>query len=288
MAKSALLTVMERAARKAGRGLARDFGEVERLQVSTKGPSDFVSEADKRAEQRIYEVLQEARPTWGFLGEEGGAKEGQDPQHRWIVDPLDGTTNFLHSMPHFAVSIGLERDGQMVAGLVYNPISDEMFSAEKGQGAFLNDQRLRVAGRRRLADCVIGNGMPHLGRGDHGLFLHEAAALMRKVAGMRRMGSAALDLCWVASGRLDGFWESGLAPWDMAAGLIILREAGAIARDIHGGDRVFDTGSVVAGNDLVVGQLLKVLTEARTAHARRANAAKPAEAPGKGDVEPQS
>lgn len=261
---------MERAARKAGRGLARDFGEVERLQVSTKGPSDFVSDADRRAEERIHDVLSEARPTWGFLGEEGGEIKGKDVQHRWIVDPLDGTTNFLHSMPHFAVSIGLERDGKMVAGLVYNPITDEMFSAEKGQGAYLNDKRLRVAARRKLADCIIVNGMPHLGRGDHGLWLREAATMMRKVSGMRRLGAASLDLCWVAAGRMDAYWETGLAPWDMAAGLIILREAGGITRDTQGGQAIFDTGSIVAGNDLIVGQVLKVLGEARDAQAKMA------------------
>ncbi|MBV6658802.1 MAG: inositol monophosphatase, partial [Devosiaceae bacterium] len=271
MAKSAILTVMERAARKAGRGLARDFGEVERLQVSTKGPGDFVSDADRRAEERIYETLKEARPDWGFLGEEGGTIEGSDKQHRWIVDPLDGTTNFLHSFPYFAVSIGLERDGEMVAALVYNPITDELFSAEKGRGAYLNDTRLRVANRRRLADAILVNGFPHLGRGDHALWLREAATLMRKVAGMRRMGSASLDLSWVAAGRIDGHWEADLSPWDMAAGLLMVREAGGIVRDTHGGDAIFETGSVVAGNDLIVGQLLKVLKEVREAHAKSAN-----------------
>lgn len=274
MAKSAILTVMERAARKAGRGLARDFGEVEKLQVSTKGPGDFVSDADKRAEQRIYDVLSEARPDWGFLGEEGGEIKGKDKQHRWIVDPLDGTTNFLHGLPHFAVSIALERDGELVAGLVYNPINDDMFSAEKGQGAYLNDSRLRVAARRKLSDCILMNGMPHLGRGDHALFLREAATLMRKVAGMRRTGCASLDLCWVAGGRVDGMWESGLEPWDMAAGLIITREAGGIVRDMHGGPAIFDTRSVVAGNDLIVGQTLKVLAEVRQAHEKSINARK--------------
>lgn len=280
MAKSALLTIMERAARKAGRGLTRDFGEVERLQVSTKGPSDFVSDADRRSEERIHDVLQEARPTWGFLGEEGGEIKGKDKQHRWIVDPLDGTTNFLHGIPLFAVSIGLERDGEMVAGLVYNPITDEMFTAEKGKGAFLNDKRLRVAARRKLADCVINNGMPHLGRGDHALFLRQAATMMRKVAGMRRMGAASIDLCWVAAGRMDGFWEDGLAPWDMAAGLLVVREAGGMTRDTHGGTDIFNTGSVVAGNDLIVGQMLKVLAEARAAQAKMTNAKKSASAAG--------
>ena len=272
MAKSALLTIMERAARKAGRGLARDFGEVERLQVSTKGPGDFVSDADKRAEERIYEVLQEARPTWGFLGEEGGEIKGKDPQHRWIVDPLDGTTNFLHSLPQFSVSIGLERDGELVAGLVYNPITDEMYSAEKGQGAYLNDKRLRVAARRKLSDCIVINGMPHIGRGDHALFLREAATMMRKVSGMRRFGSAALDLCMVAAGRVDGYWEDALSPWDIAAGVIIVREAGGVVRTTQGNDAVLDTGSILAGNDLIVGQMLKVLGEARDAHAKMVNA----------------
>ncbi len=272
MAKSALLTIMERAARKAGRGLARDFGEVERLQVSTKGPGDFVSDADKRAEERIYEVLQEARPTWGFLGEEGGEIKGKDPQHRWIVDPLDGTTNFLHSLPQFSVSIGLERDGELVAGLVYNPITDEMYSAEKGQGAYLNDKRLRVAARRKLSDCIVINGMPHIGRGDHALFLREAATMMRKVSGMRRFGSAALDLCMVAAGRVDGYWEDALSPWDIAAGVIIVREAGGVVRTTQGNDAVLDTGSILAGNDLIAGQMLKVLGEARDAHAKMVNA----------------
>lgn len=274
MAKSAILTVMERAARKAGRGLARDFGEVEKLQVSTKGPGDFVSDADRRAEQRIHDVLSEARPDWSFLGEEGGEIKGKDKQHRWIVDPLDGTTNFLHGLPHFAVSIALERDGELVAGLVYNPINDDMFSAEKGQGAYLNDSRLRVAARRKLSDSILMNGMPHLGRGDHALFLREAATLMRKVAGMRRTGCASLDLCWVAAGRVDGMWEAGLEPWDMAAGLIIIREAGGIVRDMRGGSEIFDTRSVVAGNDLIVGQTLKVLAEVRRAHETSINARK--------------
>lgn len=272
MAKSAILTVMERAARKAGRGLARDFGEVEKLQVSTKGPGDFVSDADRRAEERIYEVLHEARPTWGFLGEERGMVKGSDPQHRWIVDPLDGTTNFLHSLPHFSISIGLERDGEMVAGLIYNPISDDLFTAEKGKGAFLNDKRLRVAARRKLVDCVVVNGFPHMGRGDHALFLREAAHVMRKVSGMRRTGSAALDLAWVAAGRMDAYWEAHLSPWDMAAGLVLVREAGGFTRDVKGGTSIFETGSVVAGNDLIVGQLLKVLKEAHEAHGRAATA----------------
>ncbi|MEM6382094.1 MAG: inositol monophosphatase family protein [Pseudomonadota bacterium] len=268
MAKSAILTIMERAAVKAGRRLARDFTEVERLQVSTKGPGDFVSDADKRAEQTIYEILNEARPDWGFLGEETGINKGADKQHRWIVDPLDGTTNFLHSIPQFAVSIALERDGEIVAGLIYNPISDEMFSAEKGKGAFLNDTRLRVAARRRLTDAVIVNGFPHRGRGDHGLWLREAAMVMSKTSGMRRFGAAALDLAWIAAGRFDGYWEEGLSPWDFAAGVILVREAGGIIRDTRGGENAMQSGNLVAGNDLIVGQLCKVLSEAQAAHAK--------------------
>ncbi|MEM1287033.1 MAG: inositol monophosphatase family protein [Pseudomonadota bacterium] len=266
MAKSAILTVMERAARRAARGLVKDFAEVEKLQVAKKGPSDFVSDADKRAEKTIYGVLSEARPDWGFVGEEGGAIVGKDPQHRWIVDPLDGTTNFLHSFPQFAVSIALERDSELVAGLIYNPISDEMFTAEKGRGAYLNDTRLRVAARRRLSETVILNGFPHLGRGDHGLFLREAAHLMGRVSGMRRMGAAALDLAYVAAGRADGFWERGLQAWDIAAGILLVKEAGGICRDINGGTAMLEEGSVVCGNDLITGQLLKTLKEAHIAH----------------------
>ncbi len=248
MPVSALMNVMTRAARRAGRSLARDFGEVENLQVSVKGPSDFVSAADHRAEDIILEDLSKARPGYCFLMEERGVIEGPDKTHRWIVDPLDGTTNFLHGIPHFAVSIGLERDGQMVAGLVYNPITDELYTAEKGRGAFLNDRRLRVAARRALRDCVIVTGIPHRGKSGHALWLREGEAVMAEVTSMRRFGSAALDLAYVAAGRFDAFWERGIESWDMAAGVMLEREAGGIATDIDTLGSPLTTGNVLAAN----------------------------------------
>lgn len=262
MARTALLNVMVKAATKAGRTLARDFGEVENLQVSRKGPGDFVSSADHRAEEIIREVLEQARPKYGFLMEESGEVIGSDSQHRWIVDPLDGTTNFLHGIPIFAISIALERQGQIVAGVIYNPVMDELYTAERGTGAFLNDRRLRVAGRRELTDAVIGTGVPHLGRGEHGRFLLEMRHIMGEVSGIRRCGAAAIDLAWVASGRLDGFWEHALKPWDMAAGLLMIREAGGYVSDASGRDKIFETGSVVAGNELIHRALLKQLKTA--------------------------
>ena len=249
MLRSALLNVMIKAARKAGRMLKRDFGEVEHLQVSLKGPANFVTAADRRAEEILREELEQARPGYGFLGEEGGAREGSDKTHRWIVDPLDGTSNFLHGIPHFAISIALEREGTIVAGLVYNPANEELFTAERGKGAFLNDQRLRVAARKRLADAVIACGLPHLGRGDLELARKELVAVQDKVAGLRRFGAAALDLAWLAAGRFDGYWERNLSPWDVAAGLILVREAGGFVTDLDGGEAPFLTGDVVAGNE---------------------------------------
>ncbi|MBO6551840.1 MAG: inositol monophosphatase [Roseitalea sp.] len=251
MARSALMNVMVQAAMKAGRGLARDFGEVQNLQVSVKGPGDFVSQADRKAEKTIYEELRRARPDYGFLMEESGVVEGGDSQHRWIIDPLDGTTNFLHGIPHFAVSIALERQGQLVAGLVFNPVTDELYSAERGGGAYLNDRRLRVAARRSLSDCVVGCGVPHLGRGDHGEFLIELRHVMGDVVGVRRQGSAALDLAYVAAGRLDGYWERHLSAWDMAAGIVLVREAGGFVTDLADGHDMFGRGDVIAGNEVV-------------------------------------
>lgn len=245
------MNVMVSAARKAGRSLNRDFGEVEQLQVSVKGPGNFVSAADHRAEKIIFEELSRAREGYGFLMEESGAIEGADKTHRWIVDPLDGTTNFLHGIPIFNISIGLERDGQMVAGVVYNPAMDEMYTAEKGKGAFLNDRRLRVAGRKSLMDCVVSTGTPTMTVKVHDAFLAEVRTVMNQVASFRRLGSAALDLCYVASGRLDGFWERNLHPWDMAAGILIVREAGGFVSDIEGGTDMFGTSTVVAGNAFV-------------------------------------
>ena len=262
MFRSALLNVMIGAARKAGRGLKRDFGEVERLQVSLKGPANFVSSADHRAEKVLHEELAKARPGYGFLLEEGGRFEGSDTSHTWIVDPLDGTTNFLHGIPQFAVSIGLEREGVIVAGVVYNPATEELFSAERGKGAVYNDQRLRVAARRQLSDAVIACGLPHRGRGDHVLDGKETAAVQKQVAGMRRFGAAALDLAWVAAGRLDGYWERDLSPWDMAAGIILVREAGGFVSDLDGKDEMMTKGHIVAGNESIQRSLLTVLKDA--------------------------
>lgn len=260
MARSTLLNIMAQAAMKAGRGLARDFGEVQNLQVSKKGPADFVSNADLKAEKTIHEALHMARPEYGFLMEESGVSEGSDPQHRWIVDPLDGTTNFLHGIPLFAISIALERDGELVAGIVYNPAMDELYAAEKGRGAFLNDRRIRVSGRTNLNDSVICTGIPHLGRGDHARHLKEQQLIMAKAAGVRRLGAAALDLAFLAAGRYDGFWEHDLAPWDMAAGIVLIREAGGFVTDMDGEKQIFDKGNILAGNDLLhqkMGTLLK-------------------------------
>ncbi len=262
MLRSALLNVMIKAAQKAGRTLKRDFGEVEHLQVSLKGPADYVSAADRRAEEILCTELSAARPGYGFVGEEGGRRAGTDETHTWIVDPLDGTSNFLHGIPHFAISIGLERDGMIVAGLVYNPISEELFTAERGKGAFLNNQRLRVAARKRLGDAVVACGLPHLGRGDLELASRELAAVQAKVAGLRRFGAAALDLAWVAAGRFDGFWERDLSPWDIAAGLILVREAGGFVTDLQQGDTPWISGDVVAGNEAIQHELLRLLNAA--------------------------
>ena len=269
------MNVMVSAARKAGRSLARDFGEVEQLQVSMKGPANFVSAADHRAEDILFTELSRARPGYSFLMEERGEIKGDDPSHRWIVDPLDGTTNFLHSLPLFAISIALERDGELVAGLVYNPATDETFTAEKGKGAYLNDRRrLRVAARTELATSLICTGIPHAGRPNHDLFLKELRAVMAVSAGIRRTGSAALDLAWTAAGRYDGFWESGIHPWDIAAGIVILREAGAYVSDMAGKDNMLGTGGVVAGNETIQAKLLKLLKAADASGAKATVAAK--------------
>ena len=265
MLHSALLNVMVTAARKAARNLRRDFGEVEKLQVSLKGPANFVSSADHRAEETLRAELAKARPGYGFLGEEGGRQEGADKTHCWIVDPLDGTTNFLHGIPHFAISIGLEREGTIVAGVVYNPINEELFVAERGKGAFVNDHRLRVAARKRLSEAVIACGLPHLGRGDLAQFRKEFAAVQEKVAGIRRFGAAALDLAWIAAGRLDAYWERNLSPWDTAAGLLLVREAGGFASDLDGGDDMFAKREILAGNESMQREILALIRQANRA-----------------------
>jgi myo-inositol-1(or 4)-monophosphatase len=265
MPASALMNVMVSAVRKAGRGLARDFGEVAQLQVSIKGPANFVSKADTKAEETLYQELSKARTGYSFLMEESGAVEGTDKSHRWIIDPLDGTTNFLHSIPLFCISVALERDGQLIAGVIFNPITDELYTAEKGKGAFLNDRRLRVAARSTLSDCVVATGIPHRGRVNHPRFLREAERVLKEVAGMRRTGAAALDIAWTAAGRFDGYWEYGIQPWDMAAGIVLIREAGGFVTDLDGGNDMMGTGNIIAGNDKIRKQLLEQIYAVRGA-----------------------
>jgi myo-inositol-1(or 4)-monophosphatase len=260
--RSPVLNVMANAALKAARGLIRDFGEVEQLQVSVKGPGDFVSTADLRAERTLRTELTRARPGYGLLFEEAGAAPGSDPRHRWIVDPLDGTTNFLHGIPHFSISIALERDGEIVAGVVYEPTRDEMFAAEKGLGAYVNDRRLRVSARRQLSESVIGTGMPFGPRAGLAGYIETLEVIMRATSGIRRMGSAALDLAYVAAGRYDGFWELGLAPWDIAAGILLVREAGGYVSDMAGGHDMMTTGDVLAANDHLHLPLARMIKEA--------------------------
>ena len=260
---SANVNIMIKAARKAARSLLRDFGEVENLQVSSKGPGDFVSRADIRAEQLIREELTEARPNYGWLGEESGPEvKGADPTRRWIVDPLDGTTNFLHGLPHWSISIALEHKGEVVAGVVYDAAKDEMFVAEKGAGAYLNDRRLRVSGRKEMIEMIFATGVPFGARTELPPALREIAAAAAVSAGVRRMGSAALDLAYVAAGRVDGFWERGLAPWDVAAGLILVREAGGLVGPVGGGADPLGGGGVVAANANVFEPLTRLLRAA--------------------------
>ncbi|MEM9939771.1 MAG: inositol monophosphatase family protein [Pseudomonadota bacterium] len=260
---SALGNVIIDAARKAGRSLARDFGEVEYLQVSKKGPGDFVSNADHRAEEIIYETLTKARPGYGFVMEERGIVEGSDKTNKFIVDPLDGTLNFLHGQPHYAVSIALEREGKLYSGVVYDVSRNEIFWGETGRGAWLEQRKLRVAGRSKMENAVFATGTPWVGKAEtaHTQFAAEIAAMTPVVAGIRRNGSAALDLAWVAAGRFDGFWERGLQPWDIAAGMILVREAGGTTTEIDGGDPL-STGSIISANESLHGQLERRLRKA--------------------------
>jgi myo-inositol-1(or 4)-monophosphatase len=246
--RSPLINVMVRAAEKAARTLVRDFGEVEQLQVSRKGPADFVSSADLAAEKAIRAELAKARPDFGFLMEESGKGGPPHAKSRFIVDPLDGTTNFLHGLPHWSISIGAEVEGAMIAGVVYDPVKDEMFWAERGQGAFVNSKRLRVSGRRSLEVALVATGMPYKGRAVAPDYLGELDLMMQEVAGIRRFGSAALDLAYVAAGRYDGFWEYGLSPWDSAAGVVLVTEAGGFVSEIDGGGNPVFGKSILASN----------------------------------------
>ncbi len=264
--RSANMNVMMRAAEKAGRALVRDFGEVEQLQVSRKGPADFVSGADKKAEGIIRRELQKARPDYTLVMEESGTVKGEDTDNKFIIDPLDGTTNFIHGLPHWAVSIGLEQRGEITAGVIYDPIKDEMFWAEKGMGAYLLDKRLRVSARNKIEDCVFATGIPHLGIGGgpegHAEFSKRLQKMMGVSAGIRRFGAAALDMAYVAAGRYDGFWERGLSPWDIAAGIIIVREAGGFVTDIAGRDYNFQRTELMAATNTIHQSFVKTLKDA--------------------------
>lgn len=261
MQGSANLNLMIKAARKAGRALVKDFREVENLQVSSKGPGDFVSKADREAERIIKEELRGARPGYGWLGEETGEDAGEDPTRRWIVDPLDGTTNFLHGLPHWAVSIALEHKGEVVAGVVFDAAKDELYYAEKGLGAFMNETRLRVSGRRQMIESILATGVPFGGKSTLPATLQDLARLMPVCAGVRRFGSAALDLAYVAAGRYDGYWERGIQPWDIAAGLILVKEAGGFIGPVREDRDIFGSGSVIAANGALFEPLCKIIRQ---------------------------
>ena len=259
MHRSAILNVMTTAVYKAARSLVRDFNEIEHLQVSKKGLGDFVSTADHRAEKILIQELSKARPDYSFLLEETGAIEGKDPHHRWIVDPLDGTTNFLHGIPHFAISVALQKGKQIVAGMIYNPITDELYWAEKGDGAYLNKRRLRVSGRRHLDEALVATGIPYGNTGDRKKFLSAAERVMPRIAGLRRFGAAALDLAFVAAGRYDAYFEEDICPWDVAAGMLMVREAGGRVTELNGGDNILESGSIYASNMALYDPLKKLL-----------------------------
>lgn len=259
MIGSANLNIMIKAARKAGRALVKDFREVENLQVSVKGAGDFVSKADIGAEKIIKDDLMGARPTYGWLAEEGGEEEGQDPTRRWIVDPLDGTTNFLHGLPHWAVSIALEHKGEIVAGVVFDPAKDEMFFAEKGTGAWMNEGRLRVSGRHRMIELIFATGLPFGGRADLPETLKDLGRLLPVCAGVRRWGAASLDLAYVASGRYDGFWERRLKPWDVAAGMLIVKEAGGLVEAIRPERNILQHGEIICSNEPIYSTFAKTI-----------------------------
>ncbi|GLS86841.1 inositol monophosphatase [Cypionkella aquatica] len=261
MQGSANLNVMIKAARRAGKALVKDFREVEQLQVSTKGPGDFVTRADREAERIIKEDLMGARPTYGWLGEETGETEGQDPTRRWIVDPLDGTTNFLHGMPHWAVSIALEHKGEIIAAVVFDAAKDEMFWAEKGSGAWMNDRRLRVSGRRAMHEAVFATGVPFSAKKTLPATLADLARLMPACAGMRRWGVASLDLAYVAAGRFDGYWERELQQWDIAAGILLVKEAGGLIGPVREGYDILEKGALICANENLFAPLTKIIRD---------------------------
>ncbi len=258
--RSPILNVMSGAAKRVGRFLVRDYGEVDKLQVSIKGPGDFVSSADRKVEQTLREVLAKARPEWGFVTEEGDEIVGRDPDNRWIIDPLGGTTNFLHGLPHFCISIAHQRGREIVAGVVYDPLRDETFAAEKGAGAYLNDNRLRVSARRDLAKAVLATGIPTIRSSDTIMpFMKQLVMVTGQVSAIRRFGSPALELAYVAAGRFDGYWEADLRPWEIAAGLVLVREAGGFVTDLTGGGTMLESGDVLATNPELHRPVMKLL-----------------------------
>lgn len=263
MSNSPNLTVMIDAVRKAARGVQRDYGELANLQVSVKGPGDYVTAADKKAEKVLREHLSKARPTYGFLGEEEGETKGTDPDHRFLIDPIDGTTNFMHAVPFFAITVALQRKDEVIVGVTYNPITDELFHAEKGQGAFLNNKRLRVAGRKDLHEALVCCGIPHRGRTGHLENRAEIAMVQAKAVGIRRMGCIALELGWVAAGRFDAFWERRMNPWDIATGILLVKEAGGFVADMDGEANPLMTGNIVAANADLLPQIKKELQAAK-------------------------
>lgn len=264
--RSALINVMYKASLAAARRMLRDFGEVENLQVTRKGAADFVSHADIEAERIIQAELSKSRPDWGFIMEEGGRVAGIDDEAPcWIIDPIDGTTNFLHGIPHFAISIAVRDGNKIIAGSVFDPSRNDFYCAEAGQGAYLNDRRIRVSGRRSMPDCLFATGIPFLGRGTAETdeqFVQELKAVMQSCSGVRRFGAAALDLAFVASGRYDGYWERGLKLWDIAAGFLLVREAGGFVSDFSSRDRALESGNIVAANPSIHAALLKKLRSA--------------------------
>ena len=257
---SANISIMISAARKAAKSILRDFGELEKLQVSIKGQNDFVTMADIKAQEIIHYELSRARNDYGFLMEEGKIKNSiDDNEYTWIIDPIDGTLNFMNGVPYFAISIALNFKNKIIAGIVYDPVHNDFYWAEEGVGAYLNDQRLRVTNKKSIENSLIALGIPFLGRGDHAKHIRIQQAVMEKVAGLRRFGAASLDLAFVAAGRVDGFWEFGLSPWDVAAGIILVREAGGIAIGIDNKENPLLTGNIVAGNINIVNNLQQII-----------------------------
>jgi myo-inositol-1(or 4)-monophosphatase len=257
------MTMMIAAVRKAARGVQRDYGEVSGLQVSVKGPADFVTNSDKKAEQVLREELAKARPTYGFLGEEEGETKGQDPDHRFIIDPIDGTFNFMHALPLFAITVALERKGEVVAGVTYNPISDELFHAEKGNGAFCNNKRMRVGSRRELADSMLFCGLHTRADTNVDLRRKEMMVMQARTAGLRCIGSTALDMAYMSMGRFDGGWAHGLKPWDMAAGILFIKESGGFVQGLNGEANALHTGGYLCANVDLLPQIQKALADAK-------------------------